>query len=162
MRKRNDLFPKGVSGSVSKSENDHFGMWDRIFFFVEKKLTLVFFGVKFTGDYLSVAVIPILFRDHRQKSTKPNFSSFFDFWTWSRNNYVMIPTTCQFPVNFTPKNCTSKLNCEKKKIFDSRKGFQVRSQNRKTTISGCRTEFFFVEKKVNHIVFCREIYRRSP
>ena len=32
-KKKNFRFPKGVSGSVSKSENDHFGMWDRIFFF---------------------------------------------------------------------------------------------------------------------------------
>ena len=51
------------------------------FFFVEQKLTLVFFGVKFTGDYLSVAVIPTLFRDHKQKSTKRNFLSFFRLLT---------------------------------------------------------------------------------
>ena len=31
-------FLKGVSGSVSKWENDDFGMWGRIFFFVEKKV----------------------------------------------------------------------------------------------------------------------------
>ena len=41
----------------------------------------------------------------------------------------MIPTT----VNFTVKNSTSKLNIEKKKLFDFRKGSQVQSQNRKTT-----------------------------
>ena len=29
-----------------------------------------FFGVKFTGDYRSIAIIPKLFRDHRQKSKK--------------------------------------------------------------------------------------------
>ena len=124
MRKRNCRFPKGVSGSVSKSENDHFGMSDGIFFLWKKKLIIVFFAVKFTGDHHNVAIIPTLFRDHRQKSTKPNFSSFFDFWTWSRNNYVMIPTTCQFPVNFTPKNCTSKLNCEKKKFSIPERGFR--------------------------------------
>ena len=39
------------------------------------------FGVKFTGDYRSIAIIPILFRDHRQKSKKPNFSSFFRLLT---------------------------------------------------------------------------------
>ena len=37
--KKNFRFPKGVSGSVSKWENDHFGMSDEIFFFfVEKKV----------------------------------------------------------------------------------------------------------------------------
>ena len=53
--------------------------WDvgRNFFFVEKKLIVVFFGVKFTGDCHNVAIIPTLFRDHRQKSKKPNFSLFF-------------------------------------------------------------------------------------
>ena len=40
-----------------------------------------FFGVKFTGDYRSVAIIRTLFRDHRQKSKKPNFSSFFRLLT---------------------------------------------------------------------------------
>ena len=80
------------------------------------------------------------------------FHRFFDVWPWSRNNYVMISTTCLFPVNFTLKNYTSTLNFEKK-IFDSRKGFQVRSQNRKTTILGCRTEFFFCGKKKLITVF---------
>ena len=57
-----------------KMENDHFGMLDGIFFFLEKKLIIVFFGVKFTGDYRNVEIIPILCRDHRQKSRNPNFS----------------------------------------------------------------------------------------
>ena len=53
--------------------------WDvgRIFFLWEKKLTIVFFEVKFTGDYRNVAVISTLFRDHRQNSKKPNVPSFF-------------------------------------------------------------------------------------
>ena len=58
--------------------------WDvgPIFFFLwKKKLIIVFFGVKFNGDYRNVAIIPILFRDHRQKSKKPNFSSFFRLLT---------------------------------------------------------------------------------
>ena len=38
---------------------------------------LVFFGVKFTGDYHNFAIIPTLFRDHRQKSKKPIFLYFF-------------------------------------------------------------------------------------
>ena len=48
--KKNFWLPKGVSGSVLKSENDHFGMSVGIFFFLEKKVIIVFFGVKFTGD----------------------------------------------------------------------------------------------------------------
>ena len=49
-KKKKFQFLKGVSGSVSKSENDHFGMSDGFFFFWEKKLSIVFFEVKFTGD----------------------------------------------------------------------------------------------------------------
>ena len=53
-------------------------MSDGIFFFCSKeRLSLFFFGMKFTGDYRNVAIIPTLFRDHRQKLNKPNFSSFF-------------------------------------------------------------------------------------
>ena len=64
-QKKNFRFPKGVSGSVSKWENDHCGMSDEIFFFLgEKKLTIVFFGMKYTGDYRNVAIISKLFRDH--------------------------------------------------------------------------------------------------
>ena len=66
-----------VSGSVVKSEDDHFGMSDGFFFLWKKKLIIVFFGVEFTGDYRDVAIIPTLFRDHRQKSKKPICSSFF-------------------------------------------------------------------------------------
>ena len=58
------------------------------------------------------------------------FHWFFYFWPWCLNNNVMNPTPWWFPVNFSPKNCTSKLNFEKKKIADSRKGSRVRSQNR--------------------------------
>ena len=47
------------------------------FFFVEQKLIVVFFRVKSTGDYRDVAIIQTLFREHRQKWKKPNFSSFF-------------------------------------------------------------------------------------
>ena len=49
-----------------------------IFFFLwKKKLTIGFFGVKFTRDYRNVAIISTLFRDHSQNSKKSNFSSFF-------------------------------------------------------------------------------------
>ena len=54
--------------------------WDvgRNFFSLWKmKLIVVFFGVKFTGDYHNVAIIPTLFRDRRQNSKKPIFSLFF-------------------------------------------------------------------------------------
>ena len=73
-KKKKFEFLKGDSGSVSKSENDHFVMSDGICFFWKKKLIVVFFGVKFTGDYRNVEIMPILCRDHRQKSRKPNFS----------------------------------------------------------------------------------------
>ena len=36
--KKKFRFPKGVSGSVVKSENDHFGLSDGICFFLEKKV----------------------------------------------------------------------------------------------------------------------------
>ena len=50
----------------------------RNFFFLwKKKFIIVFFGVKFTGDYHNVAIIPTLFRDHRRKLEQPIFSSFF-------------------------------------------------------------------------------------
>ena len=53
-------------------------MSDGFFFCLwKKKLTIMFFGVKFTGDYRNVAVISTLFRDHSQNSKKPNFPSFF-------------------------------------------------------------------------------------
>ena len=43
--KKNFRFPKGVSGSVLKSENDHLGMSDGIFFFQENKVDhRVFWG----------------------------------------------------------------------------------------------------------------------
>ena len=79
LRKKNFRFPKGVSGSVSKSRKRTFSDVGRnLFFFLwKKKLIIVFFGVKFTGDYHNVAIIPTLFRDHRQKLKNPNFSSFF-------------------------------------------------------------------------------------
>ena len=54
--------------------------WDvrrNFFFFVEKKVDHSLFGVKFTEDYHDVGTIPTLFRNHRQKSKKPIFSSFF-------------------------------------------------------------------------------------
>ena len=57
------------------------------------------------------------------------------------------------PGKFHAKNYTTKLNFEKKKFIDSRKGSQVRSQNRKTTDLGCRKNFVFLWKKKLIIVF---------
>ena len=69
---------KGSQVRSQNRVNDHFRMSDEIFFFLpKKKLIIVFFSVKFTGDYHNVAIIPTLFRDHRQKLKKPIFSSFF-------------------------------------------------------------------------------------
>ena len=56
--------------------------WDvgpNFFFLWKEKLTIGFVGVKLTGDYRNVAIIPSLFRNHRQKSIKPNFPLFFYF-----------------------------------------------------------------------------------
>ena len=64
--KKNSRSPKGVAGLVSKSEDDQFGMSDGIFFFVEKKLIIVIFGVRITGVYRNIAITSTLFRDHSQ------------------------------------------------------------------------------------------------
>ena len=91
------------------------------------------------------------------------YHRFFDISPWSRNNYVMTLTTWEFPVNFTPKNYTSKLNFEKKKFSIPERGLRFGLKVAKTTILGCRTEFFFfVENKVDHSVFRGEIYPRLP
>ena len=44
--------------------------------------------MKFIGDYRNDAIIPTLFRDHRQKSKKPNFSSFFS--TFDRDPEIIM------------------------------------------------------------------------
>ena len=82
-------FPKGVSGLVSKWENDHLGMSDEFFFFLwKKKLTIVFFGMKFTGDSRNVAIISTLFRDHSQNSKKTEF--FIVFSTFHRDPEIIM------------------------------------------------------------------------
>ena len=63
--------------------------WDvgrNFFFFVGKKVDHSLFGVKFTGDYRNVAIIPSLFRNHSQKSK--NFLSFFS--TFDRDPEIII------------------------------------------------------------------------
>ena len=71
-------------GSQVRSQNGKttiLGCRKKIFFLCEKKLTIVFFGMKFTGDYRNVAIISTLFRDHSQNLKNPNFSSFFRLLT---------------------------------------------------------------------------------
>ena len=58
------------------------------FFFCGKKLIIVFFRVKYTGDYGDVAIISPLFRDHSEKWKKPNFSSFFS--TFDRDPEIIM------------------------------------------------------------------------
>ena len=93
--KKNFRFPKGISGSVLKSENDHFGMSDEFFFFFfwKKNLTKCFLGwilleiTVMLQSFQHYFGITVKIRKHRI------FHRFFDFSPWSRNNYVTIPTT---------------------------------------------------------------------
>ena len=124
------------------------GCWTEFFFWWKKKLMIELFGVKFTGDYHNVAIIPTVFRDHRQKSKNRIFHRFFDDWPWSRNNYVMISTTWLFPVNFTPKNYTSKLNFEKKIFLIPERGLRLvlKIGKRRFWDVGRNVFFFFLKK----------------
>ena len=95
------------------------------------------------------------------KSRKNRFFHRFSyFWPWSRNNYVMIPTTWQFLVNFTPKNYTSNLNFEKKNIRFPKglSGSVSKSENDHFGMSN----FFFCGKKVDHSVFWGGIHWKLP
>ena len=58
------------------------------FFFFKKKLTIGFFGVKFTADYRDVAKISSLFPDHIQNSKNPNFLIFFS--TFDRDPEIIM------------------------------------------------------------------------
>ena len=81
------------------------------------------------------------------------FHHFFYFWPWWRNNYVMIPTTWWFPVNFTPKNCTSKLNFEKKKLSIPERGLRFGLKIGKRPFCDVGRIFFFLWKKKLIIAF---------
>ena len=68
------------------------------------------------------------------------------------------------PGKFHPKKLYEYVKFWEKKILDSRKGPQVRSQNRKTLILGCRKKFFFFfwKKKLIIVFFgvkFTEVYR---
>ena len=162
MRKENFLFPKGVSGSISKSENDHFGKSAGFFFCVKKSWSYCSLG----WNLLEITVMLQSFHHYFGITVKIRknriFHCFFYFWPWSRNNYVMNSMPWYFPVNFTPKNYMSKFNLRKKN-FRFPKG-----------VSGSISKlindhfvmsagiFFFGRKKVDHSVFWREIHRRLP
>ena len=81
------------------------------------------------------------------------FHSFSDFWPWSRNNYVMIPTTWEFPVNFTLKNYTSKLNFEKKKFSITERGLRFDLKIDKRPFWDVGRNFFFLLKKKLIVAF---------
>ena len=74
-----------------------------IFFLWNKKLIVVVFGVKFTGDYRNVAIISTLFRDHSQNSKKPNFSSFFRLLTVIPKKLCNDSNDMVIPGKFHPK-----------------------------------------------------------
>ena len=76
----------------------------RIFFFLwEKKLTIVFFAMKFTGDYRNVAIILTFFREHSQNSKKPKFSSFFLILTVIPKELCNESNAMVIPGKFHPK-----------------------------------------------------------
>ena len=87
-------FLKGVSGSVSKSENNHFGMSDGFFFFFcVKKLTILFFGVNLPDITVMLQSFQHYFGIKVKNRKNRIFHRFSYFWPWSRNNYVLTPIT---------------------------------------------------------------------
>ena len=123
------------------------GCRTEFFFFVEKKVDhCVFRGEIYRRlpEYCNHFNIIL---GSQSNSKKPNFLSLFDCSPWSRNSYVMIPTTWSFPVNFTPKNYTSKWNFEKKN-FRFPKGVSGSvSKSRKRPFFDIGRNFFFLLKK---------------
>ena len=143
-------------GSQLRSQNrktTDLGCRTEFFFLWKKQFIIVFLEVKLTGDYRNVAIIPTLLQDYRKKMKKPYFSLLSDFWPWSRNNYVMIPTTWQFPANFTLKNYTSKLNFEIKN-FRFPKGVSGSvSKSRKRPFWDIGRNFFLWKSKIIIVFF---------
>ena len=158
--KKNFRFPKGVSGSVLKSENDHFGVSVGIFFFWKKRWLYCFLG----WNSLEITVILQSFQHYFVNTVKIRknriFHRFFYFWRWSRNNYVMIPTTWSFPENFTAKNYRSKISFEKKNFRFPKgvSGSVSKSENDHFGMSD--GIFFFLEEKGDYRVFWGEIHCR--
>ena len=164
MGKKNCRYPKGVSGSVSKSRKRPF--WDdgRNFFFCGKKSWLqCFLG----WNLPEITVMLPSFQRYIGITVKIRknliFHCFFYFWPWSRNNYVMNATPLWFPVNFTPKNYTSRLNLRKKnfRFPKGASGSVLKSENDHFGMSDGNF-FFFIENKADHRVFWGKIYRILP
>ena len=70
MEKKISIPERGLRFGLKIAKTTILVVSDRQFFFRGKRLIVVFFGVKFTGDYYDFAIIPYLFRDHGQKSKK--------------------------------------------------------------------------------------------
>ena len=132
-----------------------------------------FFGKKswswfcLAWNFPEITIMLQLFQHYSGITDKSWKNRFFHclsyFWPSPRNNYVIIPTTWYFPVNFTLKNYTSKLNFEKKKFSIPGRGvrFDLKIDKRPFWDVG-RNFFLFLEKKVDYMVFWGEIYRRLP
>ena len=147
MRKEKCRFPKG---SVSKSRKRPF--WDvgRNFFLFCSKESLSWRFLKW--NLPEITAILQLYQHYfgiTVKSRKNRiFHRFFYCWPWSRNNYVMIPTAWQFPVNFNRKKYTSKLNFVKKKFSILERGLMFGLKNGKRQVWDVgRNFFFFLWKK---------------
>ena len=147
MRKKKLRFLKGVSGSVVKSENDHFGMSDGIFFFLEKKVDHNVFRrenyrrLPWCCNYSNVI------SGSQTKVEKTEF--FIVFSTFDRDPNIIMKWFRRHGNSrwILPQKTIRVGEILRKKNFYPRKGPQVRSQNRETTILGCRTDFFFCGKK---------------
>ena len=153
MRKKIFDSRKGSQVRSQNRDNDHFGYRTEFFFFVEKKVDLCVFRGQIYRRLPEYCNHFNIISGSQSNSKKPNFLSLFDCSPWSRNNYVMIPTTWSFPVNFTPKNYTSKWNFEKKN-FRFPKGVSGSvSKSRKRRFWDIGGNFFFLWKKKLTIMF---------
>ena len=87
---KNKIFDsrKGVSGSVSKSENDHFGMSDGIFFFCGKKS----WSQRFLGwNLLEITVMLQHFNIISGSQSKVEKTEFFSvFSTFHRDPEIIM------------------------------------------------------------------------
>ena len=87
LRKKNLRFLKGASGSVSKSENDHFGTSDGIFLLSWKKKLIIFFlGWNFPEITVMLQSLQHYFGITVKIRKNRIFHRFFNFRSWSRNN----------------------------------------------------------------------------
>ena len=162
--KKKFSFPeRGLRFGLKIGKRSFWHVWRNFFFSGKKSWSSCFLG----WNLPEITFMLQLFHHYFEITVKIRknriLHHFFDFSPWSRNNYVMIPTTWKFPVNFTPKNYTSKLNYEKEKFSIPERGlrFGLKIGKRPFWDVG-RNFFFFVEKKVDHRVFWSEIYRRLP